>query len=56
MPAEEPLVPTYLFQHICSNYCTFEGMNYLVTVDRFSGGLTFEKLLQGQNHLVQLAC
>jgi hypothetical protein len=37
MPVEEPLVPSYPFQHICCDYCTFEGTNYLVMVDRFSG-------------------
>jgi hypothetical protein len=47
MPPEEPLVPTYPFQHICSDYCTFEGMNYLVTVDRFSGWIDVREAAAG---------
>jgi hypothetical protein len=37
----------YPFQHVCSNYCTFKGTNYLVTVDRFSGWIDVREALAG---------
>ena len=37
LPAEVPALPEGPFQQICMDYCTIEGKNYLITVDRFSG-------------------
>ena len=37
MPPIQPEVPTYPFQHICSDYFSLHGREYCVVVDRFSG-------------------
>ena len=37
MPPIQPEVPTYPFQHICSDYFNLYGREFCVVVDRFSG-------------------
>ena len=36
MPPIQPEVPTYPFQHICSDYFQLHGIEFCVVVDRFS--------------------
>ena len=36
MPPTSPILPEYPFQSLCGDYCTLQGTNYLITVDRYS--------------------
>ena len=45
MPPSTPLdTPTYPFQSICADFCTFSAKNYLIIVDRYSNWLSIIRL------------
>lgn len=51
-PPIEPVLPAYPFQCICSDYFTYKGVTYLVTVDRYSNWPIIERARGGAKGLV----
>ena len=54
MPPVQPDVPTYPFQHICSDYFQIHGKEYCVVVDRFSGWFNIFQAKDGARGLVAM--
>ena len=50
MPPIDPMVPSYPFQAVATDYCDFEGSHYLITVDRFSNWPEVVKVLNSSSN------
>ena len=50
LPPVDPVVPSYPFQAIATDYCDFEGSHYLITVDRFSNWPEISKVLNNSSN------
>ena len=53
-PPQTPTVPEYPFQHICADFFSYKGTNYLIIVDRFSGWPTVKKTNGAQGVITSL--
>ena len=51
-PPTPPATPSYPFQMVCADYFTFEGVHYLVVVDRYSGWPHVERGAAGAAGLI----
>ena len=51
-PPTPPVLPVYPFQSICSDYFHYKGVNYLVTVDRYSNWPIVERTSGGAPGLI----
>ena len=47
-------MPEYPFQHICADFFSYKGTNYLIIVDRFSGWPTVKKTNGAQGVITSL--
>ncbi|RLJ22718.1 hypothetical protein DJ031_00320, partial [bacterium endosymbiont of Escarpia laminata] len=51
-PPSHQILPVYPFQSMCSDYFTYKGVNYLVTVDRYSNWPVVERCRGGAQGLI----
>ena len=52
LPPMSPIIAAYPFQCICADYFHYQGVNYLVIVDRYSNWPIVEKTQDGSQGLI----
>ena len=52
-PPTPPMLPLYPFQCVCSDLFTYKGINYLVTVDRYSNWPIIDRTMGGAKDFIE---